>query len=152
MKKYIILFPLIIAGCISTPETPLDPSLKIEIKEFDKDQDGVNEIKLIRTFRDGKEVKAEVINSKNPANSFRAFYVNGEYVMKETDEDSDGFFETLILYDTKTDNIEVFKRSKDGQLTPATRTEVSSKKKILKGIKEYFDKRLEEERKKLYSN
>lgn len=139
MKKIFIIFPLIISGCISTPKEPVDPSLKIKIKEFDKDNNGTNEIKLIQTYRDGKKVLAEVINTKDPKNSYRCIYVNKAPAMQENDEDGDGFFETIVIYDKDVNIVELFKRSRNGKIYPASKDELYKKQVISKGLKKSFE-------------
>jgi len=60
--------------------------------------------------------------------------------MQENDEDRDGFYETLIIYGRDKENtLEVFKRSRDGKIIPATKEELYKKQFILKTINKTFE-------------
>ncbi|MCX8156362.1 MAG: hypothetical protein N3J91_07945 [Verrucomicrobiae bacterium] len=50
-------------------------------------------------------------------------------MMQEGDEDGDGFFETVILFDAKEQPTEAFSKSKDGTVTQFTNEKLAELKK-----------------------
>ena len=74
-------------------------------------------------FRDGQRVMVEY-SSPNKQGIWsvtsRAYFAGGKTVAIENDEDRDGFFESLIVYRSDTDDIEAFTRQRDGSVQPVS--------------------------------
>jgi hypothetical protein len=70
--------------------------------------------------------------------TIRSYYQQGKMIMEEGDEDGDGFYETMILFNTNEQPIEAFEKSKDGTVRQFSAEKLSKVKKdflILNGNK-----------------
>jgi hypothetical protein len=68
----------------------------------------------------------------------RAYHVAGKTVLIEGDDDGDGFFETLIVYRTDSDDFEVFTREANGSVRPASKRVLDAHKKQSAAFAEFF--------------
>lgn len=99
-----------------------------------------------RTYR-GKACIMIVVSEKRPSGEFvqtaRSFYV-GHAMVVESDEDRDGFFETLTVFDTgkKGDSVEAFTRARDGTTHPVSREKLNELKKWTTAIARFWDESL----------
>lgn len=83
-----------------------------------------------RTYRGDRCILFEMTAK---GKSTRVFTINGKAVAAESDEDNDGFFESLTIFDPETGDFELFKRTTNNLVTPVaseTLQEARSKKKI----------------------
>ncbi len=69
----------------------------------------------------------------------RAYYAAGQMVAIESDEDRDGFFESLVVYRSGTD-MEAFTRQRDGSVQPVSAQALAAFKKQNAAISEFWDK------------
>ena len=72
----------------------------------------------------------------------RAYFAGGKTVAIEGDEDRDGFFESLIVYRSDTDDIEAFTRHRDGSVQPVSALALQAIKKESATFSEFFNKAL----------
>jgi hypothetical protein len=107
---------IFVSSCWAITPIVADATLRTEIKEYDKP--GIGKIKIETTYR-GKEIIMEVI--KFPKNATRSYCFHGESILSETDEDNDGFFETIDLIGDRDDDFERFTRKKDGTVEPLSK-------------------------------
>jgi len=135
MKMIItILLSSFLFSCSSVTKRTEDKHLKTEIKS------GKYYTSKI-TYRNGKKIMEEVVTEyKNRHSKTRMIYFNGKLKFIETDEDNDGFFETVLLYDNNIDpsDFEIFIRDKTGEITPLPSVKLKKKqKKILDALKRF---------------
>lgn len=68
----------------------------------------------------------------------RSYFANGQCVMAESDEDGDGFFETITLFPDSLQDMDVFRRQTDGSVKPLESKELQElKEKIGRAVKEF---------------
>lgn len=111
--------------------------------ERDQNKDGKPDVRIESVFR-GKE-RVLVIWSKSDKSGVwtvtaRAFYAGGAMVAGESDENGDGFFETLTTYRDGTEDMEVFARQRDGSVQPVSSEKLAAFKKKNIAISEFWDK------------
>lgn len=92
-----------------------------------KDNDQIDYV-FVKLFRDGKMIYASTFYAAENR-TIRSYYHQGKMVMAEGDEDGDGFFETMILFDAKEQPVEAFSKSKDGTVTQFTNEKLAELKK-----------------------
>jgi hypothetical protein len=73
-------------------------------------------------------------------NTTRSYVVGGETVLMESDEDGDGFFETIFVYRPSTTDLEVFTRQRDGSVRPVSARSLAAYKKQQAAIADFWDK------------
>ncbi len=139
MRFLTILSLLLAFGC-STQNTN---DVTRKVFERDRDKGGKRDFRVESIFR-GKE-RVMVVWSKPNAKGVwsvtsRAYYVGGDMVAVESDEDGDGFFETLATYRSGTEEMEVFTRQRDGTVQPVSAKALAAFKKQSAAISEFFDK------------
>jgi hypothetical protein len=88
-----------------------------------------------KTYRGNQRIMVEMDNNGKKT---RGFSVNGKIVAIEADEDGDGFWESLMVFDPDTGEFEVFAREKDGAVSPVS----SERLEELRAKKERADRAL----------
>src|SRR5436190_1393318 len=94
-------------------------------------------------FRAGQRVMVEYSRPNTQgvwSVTSRAYFAGGKTVAIEGDEDRDGFFESLIVYHSDTDDIEAFTRHRDGSVQPVSARTLQAFKKQDAAFSEFFDK------------
>jgi len=119
MKKIItLLIPCFLISCVLVPKKDFsDKRLRTEIETGKHYSSHI-------TYRDNEKIMEErVIKEKNQHS--RSIYFQGKLKFIETDENNDGFFETIMVLGDEMNlwEFEIFIRNKDGALKP-----LSSKK------------------------
>jgi hypothetical protein len=114
--------------------------------ERDPDKDGRPDLRVETVYRDG--MKVMLIWSKPDAQgdlkvSSRGYFVGGDLVTTESDEDRDGFFETIAVYRAGTADMEVFTRQQDGSVTPVSGQTLGAYRKQNAAIVDFFAKAFE---------
>lgn len=99
---------------IETLENQRVVSRRVEVSLKD---DGVVDRVFIKHFREGEMVFASTFN-RTVTNTIRSYHHAGRMLVSEGDEDGDGFFETMILFDEKEQPVQAFTKNKDGTVTP----------------------------------
>ena len=104
---------------------------------------GRPDIRYEYTYR-GKKCIMRVFSEKRASGEFvpqaRSFQI-GHAMFTESDEDRDGFFETLAITDDTDGRItvEVFKRERDGSVHPATPEELKKTQASLDRMTAFWD-------------
>ncbi len=107
-------------------------SKKQEVSAHD---DGKIDVVFMKLFRDGEMTYASTFN-KAAKNTIRSYYHDGKMAVSEGDEDGDGFFETMILFDAKEQPVEAFSKTKDGTVTQFTKEKLAELKKSFEKFQE----------------
>ena len=94
-------------------------------------------VTIERTYRGDKCILLEM-DDKNRNQKTRMYVMNGKSVVGESDEDGDGFYETVTIFDQKGEVFERFIRSTNGSVTPMD----SAKLQYLKSRKATADQML----------
>ena len=68
-----------------------------------------------------------------------SYLVSGEIVSIEDDLDGDGFFETLIVFDTLNKDFEVFHRQKNGSIIVGSTEVKASYRQMFQAVDEFWD-------------
>ena len=83
-------------------------------------------------FRAGQRVMVEYSTPNTQgvwSVTSRAYFAGGRTVAIESDEDRDGFFETLIVFRSETNEIEAFTRHRNGSVQPVSAQTLEALKK-----------------------
>jgi antitoxin component YwqK of YwqJK toxin-antitoxin module len=107
-------------------------SRKVEVSVKDN---GQIDYVFTKLFRDGKMTFASTLDNA-AKNTIRSYYRDGKMIFEEGDEDGDGFFETLILFDTDEQPIEAFSKNKDGVVTQFSNEKLVELKKSFAKLRE----------------
>jgi hypothetical protein len=105
---------------------------------------GKPDVRCESTYRDKKCI-LRVFSEKRPSGEFapyaRSFQI-GHAMMIESDEDHDGFFETLAVSEEIEGqyHLEVFTRGRDGSVSPVNAQTLAAYKKRHATIAAFFDK------------
>ena len=99
------------------------------------------QLSVERTYR-GKQ--CIVLEMTEGGKRTRAFRINGKTVLAESDEDSDGFFESFMVFDPETEDFEWFTRTTNNVVRPVSSEkleEAKTKKKTAdKALSDLIDK------------
>ena len=134
MKKIItLLIPCILISCISQQNKDLaDKRLRTEIKTG-------NHYTAHITYRDNETIMKEIeITEKNQHS--RSIYFKGKLKFIETDEDNDGFFETVMVLGDEMNlwEFEIFIRNKNGDLRPLPSKKLEEMQQKMKKVYDRF--------------
>jgi hypothetical protein len=88
-----------------------------------------------KLFRDGDVIFFSTYFA-DANRTIRGYYHQGKVVMNEGDEDGDGFFETMILFDAKEQPVEAFSKSKDGTVTQFSKEKLAELRKSFSKLQE----------------
>mgnify|MGYP003435193601 FL=1 len=88
-----------------------------------------------KLFRDGELIFLSTYFA-DANRTIRGYYHQDKVVMNEGDEDGDGFFETMILFDAKEQPVEAFSKSKDGTVTQFSKEKLVELKKSFAKLQE----------------
>ena len=92
-----------------------------------KDNDQIDFV-FVKLFRNGEMTCASTFY-KAENRTVRSYYHHGKMLIEEGDEDGDGFFETMILFDATEQPVEAFKKSKEGIVTQLSKEKFLELKK-----------------------
>jgi hypothetical protein len=109
-------------------ETFRDKVLVSLEEEVDIDGDGRIEFVITKLFREG-EMTYACISDNIHKNTVRCYSHKDKLLAEEVDEDGDGFFETIVLFDANEQPVEAFGRSKDGTVTHLSAEKMAKLKK-----------------------
>lgn len=118
-----------------TTETFTGDILVARKDEVSIKDNGTIDYVFLKLFRDGTMTYASTFN-KAARNTIRSYYHQGKMVVEEGDQDGDGFFETLILFDAAEQPVEAFSRSKDGTVAEFSKEELSKLKQSFAKLQE----------------
>jgi hypothetical protein len=69
-----------------------------------------------------------------------SYFADGELLLNDVDNDGDGFFEEVAIFMTKTDDMEIFTREKDGSVKPVSTEKLRLIKKVIATTSQLNDK------------
>lgn len=126
--------------CTSSCGQEVDTVVK-KVFEQDKDKDGAPDLRIETHTRGETRVFIRMERKlQNGAWSVtQSYLVSGEIFSVEEDEDGDGFFETLIVFNPPKNGLEVFLREKDGSTVVASADVKASYQKMLGAVDEFWD-------------
>lgn len=81
---------------------------------------------LERTYRGDKLVLTHFSNGVNRTQA-RTYYFAGREAFAESDEDGNGFFETLTVFGDNISEFDVFIRKPDGSVAPVDTTDLTNR-------------------------
>lgn len=121
-----------VGGCISKKIAVISVP---ELRVMERKPTGESGLVLKRYFRGKEKIYDEYL--VNPAKRLmvRGYFAGGEFVMAESDEDGDGFFETVTLFPDDLHKMEVFLRQTDGSIKPLDSEQLRElKMKIIRAL------------------
>jgi hypothetical protein len=105
-----------------------DKVLLSKTQEVSSHDDGKIDVVFTKLFRDGEMIYASSFY-KTEKRTIRSYYHQGKMLVEEGDEDGDGFFETMILFDAKEQPVEAFSKNKDGTVAQFSKEKLADLKK-----------------------
>jgi hypothetical protein len=106
-------------------------SRKVEISG----EDGKLKSVSTKLYRDGELIFFSTYFA-DANRTIRGYYHQDKVVMNEGDEDGDGFFETMILFDAKEQPVEAFSKTKDGTVTQFSKEKLAELRKSFSKFQE----------------
>jgi hypothetical protein len=137
MKIFVILFLFAVVEC-NGEETN---SITTRVFERDRDKDGKID-QRVETVSRGRTIILRVYTTIRGGitNISRSFFSGGEMVMTESDENGDGFFEKVAVYNPVRENeLEVFERHIDGSVHPVSAGVLAAYKEQHIAISKFFE-------------
>ena len=123
------------------PVEVADGEITTKATELDRNKDGKAESRMETFYRGDVKVLMEYsranTNGVMKVNA-RTYFVKGEIVFSEGDDDGDGVFETIIATHPETEDLEVFTRVVEGDVRPASARTVNAHKKQMSAVAEFF--------------
>jgi len=104
-------------------------------KQEVRTDDGKLKYVFTKLFREGEMVFFSCFYAQ-AKRTIRGYYYQDKLVLEEGDEDGDGFFETMILFDAKEQPVEAFSKSKDGTVTLFSKEKLAELKKSFSKFQE----------------
>jgi len=98
-------------------------------------KDGKPDVRIETVYR-GKTKVLQILSRRNKQGALavvsRSYLIDGKLHMIESDENGDGFFESVAVFDPVTDDFEMFTRQVDGSVKPVSTEalEAIKKKKV----------------------
>ncbi len=109
-------------------ETFTDKVLVARKEEVSVKDNGQVDYVFVKLFRDGEMTYASTLY-KSENRTIRSYYHRGKMIVEEGDEDGDGFFETMFLFDAKEQPVQAFSTRKDGTVTQFSKEKLAELKK-----------------------
>ena len=96
----------------------------------------------IETVYRGKSKILQITSRRNQQGTMlvasRAYLANGKLLMTECDDNGDGFFESLAIFEPATDDLEMFIRQPDGSVKPVSTQTLQASKKQNAAVSEFW--------------
>ncbi|MFM7816706.1 MAG: hypothetical protein ACKPGI_07035 [Verrucomicrobiota bacterium] len=109
-------------------ETFTDGVLVTRKEEVSVKDNGRMDYVFVKHFRNGEMTYSQTLyNSEN--RTIRSYYHQEKMIVLEGDENGDGFFETMILFDAQERPVEAFSKQKDGSVVPFAKEKLAELKK-----------------------
>jgi len=109
--------------------------------------DGQPEVRIETVYR-GKIKVLQIVSHRNKQGTLavvsRAYFVDGKLHMVESDDDHDGFFESVAVFNPATGDFEMFIRQADGSVKPMPTESLDAIKKKKAAADESLGKLLHE--------
>jgi hypothetical protein len=139
MKSLVAFLLLVTFDCCSQDTS----GITNKVTEIDRNKDGKPDIR-IETFYRGTDKVLVVWSESNSQGimtvTSRSYYAGGDMVTIEGDENRDGVLETVAVYRSGTDDMEVFTRQRDGSVKPVNAQTLAAYKKQNAAISEFWNK------------
>lgn len=128
--------------CLADPTS----DLKTHVWESaDKDKDGKPDTRLETITRSNTRILGVMTRTQGGVTTMsHEFRVGGEIVMIESDEDGNGSYETIIIYNPPKEDLEAFTRKPDGTVTPVDAKTLAAFKEQHAAISKFWDEALGE--------
>ena len=95
-------------------------------------KDGKPDVRIETVYR-GKTKVLQILSRRNKQGALtvvsRSYLVDGKLHMVESDENGDGFFESVAVFDTVANDFEMFTRQADGSVKPVSTEALEAIKK-----------------------
>lgn len=94
--------------------------------------DGKPELRIEKVYRGKTKIFQKLSRSNQQgklAVLYRSYFVDGDLVMTETDEDENGVFTHIAFHRPGTTDVEMFRRQPDGSVRPVSMQQIESNKK-----------------------
>lgn len=130
------------ADAVTKPDTN---SVTKKIVEQDRDGDGKPDLR-IETQKRGKTtvfIKREKKLTNGAWSAVRNFMISGHEILIEEDKDGDGFFQTRIVFDQQSDDLEVFLLHKDGSVVVAASETREAYRRMFSAVKDIWSNPLD---------
>jgi hypothetical protein len=141
MKPMLIL--LLSCTLSWSADTKNDDSQEITSKVFEHDYNCGKTHSRTEAFYRGKARQHILLTNRTTeggvTKTSRGYSV-GDMLVTEADEDGDGIYETLIIENTKTNELEMFSRKADGSVRPVDAKTLALTKQQHVDIKKFWDK------------
>ena len=114
-----VLSCLTIGACSQASDAD---GIKTATAEVDSNKDGRPDARTEIMTRDGIKQMMTFSRADKDGDwklATRSFYAGKNIAATESDEDGDGFFEMLVVYPEKSDDVNAFIRGRDGSVRPA---------------------------------
>jgi hypothetical protein len=109
--------------------------------------DGKPEVRIETVYRVKTKV-LQIVSHRNKQGALavvsRAYFASGKLHMVESDDDGDGFFESVMVFDPTTEDFEMFTRQADGSVIPVPTEKLDAIKKKKAAADESLGKLLHE--------
>ncbi len=113
---------------------------EVTVKRSERKRDG----QVVRTtesfFRNGKQILL-VVKTRGTNGTWkvtRSYEIGKDVSLSESDEDSDGHFETLIIFQ-EGKSLEAFDRMKEGNVVPFSPAKLDALRKQFSELSEFFE-------------
>ncbi len=141
MKRSMIL--LLLSALLCRAALANDEVPQVTSKVFEHDLNGGKTHVHAETFYRGKKRILTILRTtEGSVTKTSRGYEVGEFEAIESDEDGDGIFESLVLYNTKTKELEAFSRDRDNSVTPVDAKTLAIHKEQLLRITSFWDETL----------
>lgn len=108
---------------------------RIRVKrEISSKDNGSFDYVFLKLFRDGSMIFASTFDGA-AGRTMRSYYRQGKLVLGEEDEDGDGNFETMILFDEDEQPLEAFRRTKKGDVRAFSKNKLAELKESFSRFK-----------------
>lgn len=136
MRILVITLLFVAIGCYAGDTSD------ITSKVFEKtNQDGTIRFRVVTTYRDKEKVMVEMFRpDAHGALVIRArsYFAGGDLVMTESDEHKSGRFDTIAVYRSGTDDMEIFTRQAGGSVKPVSTRTLSAYKQQEAAVSDMF--------------
>ena len=132
------------ADIVTTTNVVGDITTKISERSA---KDGKPDLRIETVYR-GKTRVLRIVSRLNKQGTLavvsRSYLVDGKLHMVESDDDGDGFLESIAVFDPVTDDFEMFTRQADGTVKPLSTEALAAIKKKKAAADESLEKMLHE--------
>jgi hypothetical protein len=137
MKTFVIILLFVAIGCYA------DDTSDITSKVFEKKaKDGKVSFRMETIYRGKTKVMTEMFRPNLQGVLVlrtRGYYADGTLVMTESDDHKSGKLDTITVFHSGADDIEIFTRQTDGSVKPVSTQTLQAYKKQIAALSDFFD-------------